>query len=172
MDLRMQKTRHQIKQAFLALRKRYLPKQIKVKDICEMAMINKTTFYNHYTDSLALSDEIDAAAIDGVLAHFEEKERLFESPRAYAIGLLQAIEKESAALLQVFHERQEELCAKLEERLRAFYADMTHKAEKNVFLSFAIGGLVRLASDYLSADARPRILEMVHAAADTMSSFL
>ena len=50
MDLRMVKTRAQIKEAFLKLREYLMPEKIKVKDICEMAMINKTTFYNHYID--------------------------------------------------------------------------------------------------------------------------
>ena len=47
MDLRIVKTKQQIKQAFLSLRAQYLPEKIKVKDICERAMINKTTFYAH-----------------------------------------------------------------------------------------------------------------------------
>ena len=172
MDLRMQKTRHQIKQAFLALRKRYLPKQIKVKDICEMAMINKTTFYNHYTDSLSLSDEIDEVAIEQVLAHFEEKNQLFKSPHAYIRGLLKAIEKESSNLLAVFHERQEELCAKLEEKLRASFASSPKKAKQSLFVAFAIGGFVRLANDYLLTGASPAILELAETAATAMTNFL
>lgn len=172
MDLRMQKTRHQIKEAFLALRKRYLPKQIKVKDICEMAMINKTTFYNHYTDSLSLSDEIDEGAIEQVLAHFEEKDQLFKSPHAYIRGLLKAVDKEASTLLAVFHERQEELCAKLEEKLRAAYAASPQKAQQNLFLAFAIGGIVRLANDYLLTGASPAIMELAETAANTLSNFL
>ena len=172
MDLRMQKTRNQIKQAFLALRKRYLPKQIKVKDICEMAMINKTTFYNHYADSLTLSDEIDEVAIEQVLAHFEEKDQLFKSPTAYIRGLLKAVEKEAPTLLAVFHERQEELCAKLEEKLRATYATSPKKIKQNLFLAFAIGGFARLANDYLLTGASPAILELAEAAATAMANYL
>ena len=77
MDLRMLKTRKQIKTAFLALRERLMPEKIKVKDICEMAKINKTTFYHHYTDSIELSNEIDEAAIDQVMMDFTDNVSIF-----------------------------------------------------------------------------------------------
>ena len=59
MDLRIVKTKNQIKRAFLSLRNKYSLEKIKVKDICELAMINKTTFYKYYVDSFALADEVE-----------------------------------------------------------------------------------------------------------------
>ncbi len=172
MDLRMVKTRSQIKQAFLTLREKHLPERIKVKDICEMAQINKTTFYNHYTDSFALSEEIDEGALDMVLSHFEEKDKLFESPLAYVTGLFQAIEIAAPLLLKVFRERGDALSAKLEEKLRHIYDGIAKRAEKNVLLSFALGGFVRLAHDYLFAETKGHILDLAQAAATAIASFV
>ena len=46
-DLRFQKTEMLIKKTYLTLKKRG-SSVVKVKDLCEKAMINKTTFYAHY----------------------------------------------------------------------------------------------------------------------------
>ena len=151
MDLRMVKTRAQIKEAFLKLREKLMPEKIKVKDICEMAMINKTTFYNHYMDSVQLSNELEDAAIDRVILGFAEKDQIFEDPNAYIVGLFQSLERETATLRSVFRGKQEILCAKLEERLYGIYEKRVKDLDDAVRLSFAIGGFVRVVRDYLFA---------------------
>lgn len=149
MDLRMVKTRSQIKEAFLALRQKLMPEKIKVKDICAVAMINKTTFYNHYTDSKELSNEIESYAIEKVMSDFPERDRIFEDPKAYIVGLLRALEKESENLRIIFRGKQEVLCARLEERLHKLYSDMPTNADGRILLSFILGGFVRIVKDHL-----------------------
>ena len=56
MDLRIKKTKIAVKKAFLQLRNNNSLEKVKVKDVCEVAMINKTTFYKHYEDIFTLSD--------------------------------------------------------------------------------------------------------------------
>ena len=149
MDLRMVKTRRQIKDAFMRLRERHMPERIKVKDICEEAMINKTTFYNHYTDSIELSNEIADHAIDNVMVDFLEYGLLLENPKAYVDGLLHALERESENLQKVFWGKQEVLCSKLEERLYRLCRSEQDDLETKIRLSFSIGGFVRVVRDYL-----------------------
>ena len=149
MDLRMVKTRKQIKTAFLALREKWMPEKIKVKDICEMAQINKTTFYHHYTDSHELSQEIEESTIDLVMTDFSESDQMFDNAKAYIIGLMFSLEKHSEDLRIVFRGKQEILSAKLEERLHALYDPLAKQTEDRVKISFAIGGLVRVAKDFL-----------------------
>lgn len=165
MDLRMVKTRRQIKDAFLKLREKMLPEKIKVKDICEMAMINKTTFYHHYTDSKALSEEIENHAVDRILLHVPEREMIFEDPHMYMMGLLHALERESGNLRTVFRGKQESMCAKLEERLCALYGNEIGEAEDRVLFSFMIGGFVRVVRDHLFSEEpqanTKRLVELV-----------
>ena len=149
MDLRMIKTRTQIKKAFLSLREKLMPEKIKVKDICEVAMINKTTFYHHYTDSIELSNEIDDSAIENILSNFPEKDKMFDDPKAYISGLLKALERESSYLTVVFRGKQEVLCSKLEAKLHIFYDSMVSDPEERIKLSFAIGGFISVVKDYL-----------------------
>ena len=149
MDLRMVKTRGQIKTAFLSLRERLMPEKIKVKDICEVAQINKTTFYHHYTDSIELTKEIEESAIDLVMMDFVERDQMFDNSKAYIAGLLHSLEKHSDELRIVFRGKQEVLCARLEERLHALYDPKTKQVEDRVKVSFAIGGFVRVVKDFL-----------------------
>ncbi len=149
MDLRMVKTRGQIKMAFLSLRERLMPEKIKVKDICEMAQINKTTFYHHYTDSNELSREIEESAIDLVMVDFLESDQMFENPKAYIIGLMHSLEKHFKDLKIIFRGKQDILCAKLEERLHCIYDGSAKGVEDRIRISFAIGGFVGVVKDFL-----------------------
>ena len=54
MDIRIEKTERAIKQAFMALRAQKPLEKIKVKELCDLANINKSTFYAHYQDIYAL----------------------------------------------------------------------------------------------------------------------
>ncbi len=160
MDLRMVKTRQQIKTAFLKLRERLMPDKIKVKDICEMAMINKTTFYHHYTDSWELSNEIDDNAIERVLSDFDERDKIFDDPKAYIVGLLEALEQEAEHLKLVFRGKQEVLYGKLEKRLHDYYDNRVKNDDDRIRLSFAIGGFISVVKDYLLSDAQRDIAKL------------
>ena len=157
MDFRMVKTRSQIKKAFLTLREKLMPERIKVKDICEVANINKTTFYHHYTDSMQLSDEIDNSAIETVISDFSERDKIYEDPKAYIKGFFGALSRETDNLKLVFRGKQAVLCAKLEERLHNLYSDKVENIEDGVRLSFAIGGFVRVVEEYIFKRAKENI---------------
>lgn len=172
MDLRMVKTRQQIKKAFLSLREKFMPEDIKVKDICDEAMINKTTFYNHYTDSIALSDEIDNGVIDSVISSFLEWNKIFDDPKTYAKNLLLALEKNADDIKKVFRGKQGVLCSKLEERLFNLYGGMAKTGEDGVFMSFAIGGFVQLGKDYLFSNHKYSLDEISEYSAKMMEALI
>ena len=64
MDLRIQKTRQNIFQAFIELREKYPLEKITVKELTERAQISKQTFYLHYRDMFDLSERIEQSMID------------------------------------------------------------------------------------------------------------
>ena len=161
MDLRMVKTRGQIKTAFLLLRERLMPEKIKVKDICEMAQINKTTFYHHYTDSNELSNEIEESAIDLVMIDFVERDQMFDNSKAYIVGLLHSLEKHSEDLKIIFRGKQEILCTKLEERLHKIYDATAKSIEDQTKISFAIGGFVRVVRDFLFLNKKHDVEQVI-----------
>ena len=58
MDLRIEKTERSIVRAFLKLRAEKPLEKIRVKELCEKAEINKSTFYAHYRDIFDLSEQL------------------------------------------------------------------------------------------------------------------
>ena len=157
MDLRIVKTKQQIKQAFLSLRVQYSPEKIKVKDICERAMINKTTFYKHYVDSLALANEIEESCIEKLINAFSEKKSLFESPKAYVQGLLAAVDKQSEELRAVYKGRMETFVTKLECKLMQSYEGSENSAEKRMTATFMISGMSHVLGQWLLGDDGKRL---------------
>lgn len=58
-DARVRYTRMVIKNSFMELLKDKPVNKITVKDVCEMAEINRATFYKHYTDCFDLLNKIE-----------------------------------------------------------------------------------------------------------------
>ena len=67
MDLRVEKTRRSIINGFLELRARKPLEKIRVRELCEKAQINKSTFYDHYRDVYDLAEQLEDEAIRSYL---------------------------------------------------------------------------------------------------------
>lgn len=67
MDIRVEKTERAIKQAFMELRAQRPVEKIRVKELCDLAQINKSTFYAHYQDIYALESTLEGELVEDVL---------------------------------------------------------------------------------------------------------
>ena len=67
MDMRIEKTRRSIINAFLQLRAQKPLEKITVKELSALAEINKATFYLHYRDIYELSESLDRDVVRSVL---------------------------------------------------------------------------------------------------------
>ncbi|MBM0065536.1 TetR/AcrR family transcriptional regulator [Alkalicoccobacillus gibsonii] len=63
-DRRKRYTRHALKEALVGLLKEKSISSITVKELCEMADINRSTFYGHYTDPYDLLEKISEEVVD------------------------------------------------------------------------------------------------------------
>lgn len=77
MDLRIEKTERGIKNAFIELRSRKPLEKITVKELCESARINKSTFYAHYKDIYDLSDAMEEEVVQSIANSIRYPEYLF-----------------------------------------------------------------------------------------------
>lgn len=68
LDIRIEKTERAIKQAFMELRTQKTLEKIKVKELCDLACINKSTFYAHYQDIYALANAMEEEIVQTVVA--------------------------------------------------------------------------------------------------------
>ncbi|MCM1084106.1 MAG: hypothetical protein NC393_14790 [Clostridium sp.] len=83
MDIRIIKTKNSIINAFLELRAKKEIEKITVKELCEKAMINKSTFYSHYTDIYDLSEFLENQIAAKIIASLEHPEHIFTEPEEF-----------------------------------------------------------------------------------------
>lgn len=78
MDLRESRTKKNILNAFISLRSKKPIEKITIRELSELADINKTTFYRHYKDIYDLSDAVENAFISDVIQSIPNKNHLLE----------------------------------------------------------------------------------------------
>ena len=86
-DLRVVKTKAAIESAFISLRRQKELENIKVNELCKLAMINKTTFYNYFQDIYELTDEIENKNIHQCIFGFEDFDKLITNPQQFIHGI-------------------------------------------------------------------------------------
>lgn len=143
MDLRVIKTKKIIKEAFFELRKKYPLEKVKVKDICEMALINKTTFYKYYMDVFDLSTELENEAIEQFFLASENLDCLFSAPEKFIAGIPKSSDEKIQPVTSLFAGREDVFMNKMEHWLLDFYKKNGNMSiEDEVMLHFVICGAI------------------------------
>lgn len=91
MDLRVKKTERAIRRAFYELAQKKPIEKITVKELAELAEINKTTFYSHYDTIYDLLETLEQEVIDLVIDHLDRVQILFDDPKTFVHGLYQTL---------------------------------------------------------------------------------
>lgn len=146
MDLRIEKTEKAIKNAFLELRARNALEKITVKKLCEMACINKSTFYSHYADIYALSDALEAETVASILSSIANN-------REYTMDNLEILSRDIAlsflsnrSLTSILFSDREagKLITRIEIGVKDLfyekYPQFRNDIRKNIILSYCIQG--------------------------------
>ncbi len=90
MDKRITKTKRSITNAFLELRSQKAIEKITVKELCEKAEINKSTFYTHFNDIYDLSEYLEAQTAKEIIDSLRHPEYLFSKPDIFIRELMYA----------------------------------------------------------------------------------
>lgn len=91
MDLRVEKTKRNIINAFLNLRSRKPIEKITIKEIAEIAQINKATFYLHYHDIYDLSESLERDVIKSALSNIEHPDYVLNDNKLFVKELVMSI---------------------------------------------------------------------------------
>ncbi|HIS25724.1 MAG TPA: TetR/AcrR family transcriptional regulator [Candidatus Pullilachnospira intestinigallinarum] len=83
MDKKVAKTKKSIINAFLELRSKKALEKITVRELCEKAEINKSTFYTHFKDIYDLSEYLETQLVDQVVCSLQHPEYLFSKPEVF-----------------------------------------------------------------------------------------
>lgn len=79
MDLRIQKTKNNIFNAYIELREKKPIEKITVKELTDNAQISKQTFYLHYKDIYDLTEQIEQEFIQDILKDISYPENILDS---------------------------------------------------------------------------------------------
>ena len=141
MDLRIEKTERGIKNAFIELRSRKSLEKITVKELCESARINKSTFYAHYKDIYDLSDAMEEEVVQSITNSIQHPEYLLEYPAEFARELLMAYVSQNSLTAILFSGSQANHFAdSIERSIKQKYPELKEDTAMNVMLSYCIQG--------------------------------
>jgi AcrR family transcriptional regulator len=143
----VKRTQKSIKDAFFELRKKKSIDRISVKELSELAMINKATFYLHYSDIYDLSEKLDAALIRRIINDIRVKGYLRTRSDIFALNdtLSKAIisyRDEIRTLYSGFENNRfiDHLEDKLKEYIFTTFSQFHNTPEDNIILTFLIQG--------------------------------
>lgn len=145
MDLRITKTRNSIINAFIELRSTTPIEKVTIRDLCEKAMINKSTFYTHFRDIYDLSSFIEKQIISDMIGSISHPESVFTNPEEFNKELFMAIFSHDSLIRTIFSgSRSGELISSLEESLKKTIFNMRPEYKEdltaNVVLIYEIYG--------------------------------
>ena len=127
MDLRIEKTERGIKNAFIELRSKKPLEKITVKELCEMACINKSTFYSHYKDIYDLSDSMEDEVVRSITNSISHPEYIMERPAEFTRELFLAYLSQNALTM-------------IKEMVFKEYPEFRNDEKWNIILSYCIQG--------------------------------
>lgn len=148
MDLRTERTKKCIINAFIELRAKKPLEKITVKELSESALIHKATFYNHYQDIYDLSEQLENEVIEMVLNNIAHLECIITSPKQTTKELVSAIDSQSELVNILFSgSRQSILIQKLNAGLKEHFYKLFPQYKSNLEFEVALS-VLNLGSFY------------------------
>lgn len=94
-DLRIQKTRRNLRKSILDLLKLNPLEKISVKEICDNALVNRLTFYKYYEDKYLLLDDALNAIKDDIVNSIPKNKNItsIEEASNYYVNILETVIK-------------------------------------------------------------------------------
>lgn len=146
MDKRIEKTKRAIKEAFIELRKTKPLEKISIKELCQMADINKSTFYSHYENIYELSDAIEYETVLSIISSIpRELDYTFVHPELFTREVTIAFAKHMPQIRIIFSGKNKTHLANhleiiIKKLIYAKYPEFQNDVEKNILLSYCIHG--------------------------------
>lgn len=161
-DLRITKTRKVLYETLINLMKEKSFEEIKVSDICKEALINRSTFYSHYSDKYELFLELITALKNNLFTSLNTNSNSINT-REYFTLLIKLLlehidEKKDIYYAILIHNRNSIV---IDIILDAIQKDINSRLEINneygklipneIITKFYLGGIVSLGIEYLSS---------------------
>ncbi len=142
-DLRYIKTEKLIEDTYLNLKRKY-HRPIKVSELCEAALINKTTFYTHYETMETLHTHICEKEVGRIIESCPNIDEAFSDTAGFVKSFVSAIQSCSPVLEALFHDDLAGQINTIESILLKRYLGRGVSPEQEMKMIFAIGGAAKL----------------------------
>ena len=145
MDYRIEKTKRSIYNAFIELRARKPLEKLTVKELCEKAQINKSTFYVYYHDVYDLSDKFENEVISEVVKSLNNTEEILTDPTGFTKKLFLGYSAQNSLISTIFTGTRAgqlplKIEASLKETIYTHYPQYKDDIEFNIRLTYSIYG--------------------------------
>ncbi len=166
MDLRSERTKRSITNAFLELRKQKPIEKITVKELAELAYINKATFYTHYHDIYDLADQMENEFMESIIEELPHPESIITNPALATRELADAlIAKSDISNILFSGSRQGYLSEKIYITLMNYitskYPDQAFGLRRNIVLSIIIQGCFHAYQTFANDENRDEVTEIL-----------
>ena len=152
LDIRIEKTERAIKEAFMELRREKPVEKIRVKELCDRACINKSTFYAHYQDIYALANAMEDEMVERTEWLTREMFRAFTAHQA-EISVLFSGSRQGLFINRV----EQAMCQCIAQTDPTFEADVVRK----VVLSFCVQGCYYTFTSYCGQMDEKRLVTLL-----------
>lgn len=166
-DYRVQLTRRMFRQALTDLLREKPLQKITVKELCQLAGVNRGTFYAHYQDLYDLMEQLEREMMEELtlaLARFEEQTPHTgrEIPLSTYLALFQFFDKNADMCTVLLGEHSDkrfvsQLVALGREKFLEVYSRLYPQAERQkleVYYSFAASGCIGLLEEWIESGRR------------------
>lgn len=174
MDLRIERTKNSIRQAFLELRNQKPLEKITVKELAELAYINKATFYTHYHDIFDLADQLENEFFDSTLENTAYLDYLVSNPGLATQELTKALASqiEISNILfsgsrQVYYSSK--LSAALRKQIDIKYPEKVHDLKWNIVITVLIQGCYHAAQIYQAENDLDEVTQILADISNTLT---
>lgn len=176
MDVRQQRTKRSIVNAFLSMRSERQLEKITVRELAERAEIHKATFYLHYHDVYELSEQLEKEVIDRILDGLSDPTALLTDPERFNEELYCLLMANESLLGILFSGNHAGMLANLlEERLKEYifglHPEYRTDLERNVILTYLIQGAYHAYIHYRSEDPKAVLLMINTMASGVLRSY-
>lgn len=155
-DLRIKKTLLNIKNAFIEIANTKPINSITVKEICEKAMINKTTFYSHYENIIDLIEALENEAINELFLNINFVPLFVANPEKFIYKIIELYENNVLASIFMNSEHKliflEKIYTLIKELVYKDFPQLKEVKEFDITLSFIHYGIIGVLSAFNHED--------------------
>ena len=159
-DLRFQKTELLIKKTYWDLKK-HGSTVVKVKDLCDTAMINKTTFYAHYETIEHLHKAVCKEFAASILAANPYIDKIQSEIRVFIYSILNSFIEKMPTIEKLYGDDVNALVNDVESVLMEQFLQYSVNEDYVLSIRFCIGGAFRLLACEHDPNSIKKTVELI-----------